>query len=166
MEKKSAILFATDIASRGIDFPAVDWVVQFDCPEDINTFIHRTGRTARYKSKGNAVTFLLPSEMKFVEKVQQRGIQLKKLMAAPNKQMTIQPSLQKLNAENNELMHLAKRACVSYLKCVFMMRDKDVFKFDEVDKDKLAESLGLAALPALDFLKEDTKLVNTISRHE
>ena len=31
-----------------IDFPAVNWVVQFDCPEDANTYIHRVGRTARY----------------------------------------------------------------------------------------------------------------------
>jgi ATP-dependent RNA helicase DDX10/DBP4 len=69
MEKKSAVLFATDIASRGIDFPAVDWVIQYDCPEDINTYIHRVGRTARYKSKGNALLFLLPSESKFVDKV-------------------------------------------------------------------------------------------------
>jgi len=34
-----------------------------------------------------------------------------------------------LNAENNELMHLAKRACVSYLKCVYLMKDKEVFQF-------------------------------------
>ena len=46
--KEYAVLFATDIASRGLDFPAVDWVVQLDCPEDANTYIHRAGRTARY----------------------------------------------------------------------------------------------------------------------
>lgn len=35
VERKQAVLFCTDVASRGIDFPAVDWVVQYDCPEDI-----------------------------------------------------------------------------------------------------------------------------------
>ncbi len=70
VEKKLAVLFATDIASRGIDFPSVDWVIQFDCPEDVNTYIHRVGRTARYKSKGNAILFLLESEKKFIEKIQ------------------------------------------------------------------------------------------------
>lgn len=64
------MLFATDIASRGIDFPSVDWVIQFDCPEDVNTYIHRVGRTARYKSKGNAILFLLESEKKFIDKIQ------------------------------------------------------------------------------------------------
>ncbi len=42
-----ACLFATDIAARGLDFPGVDWVVQVDCPEDVATYVHRVGRTAR-----------------------------------------------------------------------------------------------------------------------
>jgi hypothetical protein len=44
------VLFATDIAARGLDFPSVDWVVQMDCPEDVACYIHRVGRTARYVS--------------------------------------------------------------------------------------------------------------------
>lgn len=52
LQKKAACLFATDIAARGLDFPAVNWVVQFDCPEDVPTYIHRAGRTARYKRHG------------------------------------------------------------------------------------------------------------------
>lgn len=41
------VLFATDLAARGLDFPAVDWVIQVDCPENVATYIHRVGRTAR-----------------------------------------------------------------------------------------------------------------------
>jgi ATP-dependent RNA helicase DDX10/DBP4 len=52
-----------------------------------------------------------------------------------------------LVAENNDLMHLAKRSCVSYLKCVHLMKDKEVFRLNEIDKDKFAESLGLANAP-------------------
>lgn len=44
------VLIATDIAARGLDFPALDWVVQLDCPEDPAAYIHRVGRTARYVS--------------------------------------------------------------------------------------------------------------------
>ena len=43
-----SVLFATDIAARGLDFPTVDWVLQLDCPEDVPAYIHRVGRTARY----------------------------------------------------------------------------------------------------------------------
>ena len=51
--KTGSVLFATDIAARGLDFPTVDWVVQADCPEDVPSYIHRVGRTARYIA-GNA----------------------------------------------------------------------------------------------------------------
>lgn len=128
-ERKSSVLFCTDIASRGIDFPAVDWVVQYDCPEDVYTYIHRVGRTARYKSKGNSLLFLTPSEAKFSEKIDKRNISLKKLNANPNKALTIQPTLQKLNAENPDVKHLAEKACISYIKSIYLMKDKEVFKF-------------------------------------
>jgi len=89
VEKKNACLFCTDIASRGVDFPAVDWVIQYDCPEDVYAYIHRVGRTARYKSKGNALLLLTPEEQAFVGKLEKRGIALKQLKANPNKQLTI-----------------------------------------------------------------------------
>lgn len=70
---------------------------------------------------------LLPSETKFAEKLLQRNIEMKKLATRADKQLTIQPVLEKLNAENRDCMHLAKKACASYLKGVHVMRDKDVF---------------------------------------
>ena len=48
--KTGTVLFATDIAARGLDFPTVDWVLQMDCSEDVASYIHRVGRTARYVS--------------------------------------------------------------------------------------------------------------------
>lgn len=48
VKRKSACMFATDIAARGLDFPDVDWVIQVDAPEDNAMYIHRVGRTARF----------------------------------------------------------------------------------------------------------------------
>lgn len=112
--------------------------------------------------------FLLASETKFVDHINSRQIDLKKLSAAPNRQLTIKPTLQKLNAENNDLMHLAKRACISYLRCVYLMKDKDVFKFKEIDVKKLSESFGLANVPDINFNVDDKEitLTNTMSRTE
>lgn len=48
------VLFATDLAARGLDFTKLDWVFQMDCPEDVPAYIHRVGRTARYVSGRNS----------------------------------------------------------------------------------------------------------------
>ena len=45
-----------------------------DCPEDVATYIHRVGRTARYRSGGRAVLVLMPSEMMMLEKLQEKKI--------------------------------------------------------------------------------------------
>merc|ERR1712070_682554 len=55
-------LFATDLASRGLDLHHLQWVLQVDCPENITQYIHRVGRVARYLSTGRSMIFLLPEE--------------------------------------------------------------------------------------------------------
>ena len=52
------ILVATDIASRGIDVPAVGHVINFDIPEDPNVYFHRIGRTARAGGQGRAISLV------------------------------------------------------------------------------------------------------------
>jgi ATP-dependent RNA helicase DDX18/HAS1 len=67
-----SILFCTDIAARGLDFPAVDWIIQFSPPTDPKEYVHRIGRTGRgIHGKGWSLLFILPSEMgllKFLKK--------------------------------------------------------------------------------------------------
>lgn len=77
--KQSAILFATDLAARGLDFPEVNWVLQVDCPEDVDTYIHRVGRTARYHRNGESLLMLLPSEVPIVEKLIAKKIPIQKI---------------------------------------------------------------------------------------
>ncbi len=56
-EKKFSVLVATDVASRGLDIPSVDLVVQIEPPKDTETYIHRSGRTARAGRSGTCITF-------------------------------------------------------------------------------------------------------------
>jgi len=56
-EKKFSCLVATDVASRGLDIPSVDLVIQIEPPKDPETYIHRSGRTARAGRSGTCITF-------------------------------------------------------------------------------------------------------------
>ena len=80
-EQSSGVLMCTDIAARGLDIPGVDWIVQFDPPQDPAAFVHRVGRTARMGREGNAIVFLSPnSEASYVDFLRIRGVEIK---AAP-----------------------------------------------------------------------------------
>jgi superfamily II DNA/RNA helicase len=55
---KIDVLIATDVAARGIDVDDVTHVINYQCPEDERTYVHRIGRTGRAGKKGTAVTFV------------------------------------------------------------------------------------------------------------
>jgi superfamily II DNA/RNA helicase len=55
---KSDVLIATDVAARGIDIDGITHVINYQCPEDEKTYVHRIGRTARAGAHGIAVTFV------------------------------------------------------------------------------------------------------------
>ena len=64
---ESGILLCTDVAARGLDIPDVDWIVQYDPPDDPKEYIHRVGRTARGEGgKGHALMILRPEELGFL----------------------------------------------------------------------------------------------------
>lgn len=61
------ILIATDVASRGLDFPNVAYVFNYDLPKNIDDYVHRIGRTGRCGNKGNAVSFVNEDSMPIVK---------------------------------------------------------------------------------------------------
>jgi len=109
-----AVLFATDVAARGLDFPAIDWVLQVDAPEDPETYIHRVGRTARYESKGRALLFLMPSEEEGMKlALQKKGIDVARIKNKQSKTQDIQNQLQKLAFQDPEIKYLGQRVRLS-----------------------------------------------------
>ncbi|XP_078078191.1 putative ATP-dependent RNA helicase DDX10 [Mustelus asterias] len=156
--KRAAVLFATDIAARGLDFPALNWVLQLDCPEDANTYIHRAGRTARYKEGGEALLVLLPSEEKaMVKQLEEKKIPINKIKINPGKLTNIQTKLQSFLAEEQELKERAQRCFVSYVRSVYLMKNKDVFDVFTIPLHEYALSLGLAVPPRIRFLQKAQK---------
>ncbi|XP_001948824.1 probable ATP-dependent RNA helicase DDX10 [Acyrthosiphon pisum] len=152
--KQRSVLFATDIAARGLDFPAVNWVVQLDCPENANEYIHRAGRTARFQKSGESLLVLLPSELAILKQLENKKIPISEIKVNPNKLTSIQRTLEATLAKDHILKESAQRAFVSYIKSVFLMKDKSVFDVSALDTDSFASSLGLAIPPRVRFLQK------------
>ena len=52
------VLVATDVASKGLDFPNIQHVINYDLPDEIENYVHRIGRTGRSGKTGVATTFI------------------------------------------------------------------------------------------------------------
>ena len=155
-EAKEMLLFATDIAARGLDFPTVDWVLQMDCPEDVAAYIHRVGRTARYTSSGRALLLLTPSEHEggFISDLQSAKVPIKQTKINPKRAQPIGPALQALLSKNVELKEFGQRAIIAYVRSVFLQPNKKVFDVTKMAVSEFAQSMGLMSAPKLRFLKK------------
>lgn len=81
-EGKLKCLIATNVASRGLDFPEVDLIVQLSPPTEIDTYIHRSGRTGRAGKSGKCITFYLKRQQELVERIEfKANIKMKKVGA-------------------------------------------------------------------------------------
>ncbi|XP_069171047.1 probable ATP-dependent RNA helicase DDX10 [Procambarus clarkii] len=157
-QKKNAVLFATDVAARGLDIPSVDWVVQADCPEDVTTYIHRAGRTARYSRSGEAILLLTPSEEgAMIANLKAKNIPVEKIDVDPSKMQSINVKIEIILSKYTNLKEEAVRAFKAYLKHLAVMKDKKVFDIFSVDLDAFARSLGLAVTPRIRFLEKRLK---------
>ncbi|KAK5165277.1 ATP-dependent RNA helicase dbp4 [Saxophila tyrrhenica] len=153
---KHSCLFATDVVARGLDFPAVDWVIQVDCPEDGDTYIHRVGRTARYEKAGRAVLFLDPSEEEgMLSRLEQRRVPIERINVRNKKQMSIKNQLQSMCFKDPSLKYLGQKAFSSYVRSLHIQKDKEVFKLEKYPLEEFAASLGLPGAPRIKFLKAD-----------
>ena len=64
------MLISTDVAARGIDIPGVDFVVNYDVPEEPENYVHRVGRTGRGMAKGYALTFADEGERGLIDDIE------------------------------------------------------------------------------------------------
>ena len=64
------VLITTDVAARGIDIPDVDYVINYDLPENPENYVHRCGRTGRGNRQGQAIAFCSPDEKIFLDAIE------------------------------------------------------------------------------------------------
>ena len=68
--RRTRILVATDLMSRGIDVKDINLVVNFDVPQDAEDYVHRVGRTARVDAVGEAITMVNPRDMQRFRRIE------------------------------------------------------------------------------------------------
>ena len=127
------ILIATDLAARGLDIPETSYVVNYHLPEVFETYVHRSGRTARAGAKGLSLTILQDDEAKEIKNFEKAlGINFKKI-EKPNSQ----------NIEDNNALLWAKQIFKTKPNHTIDLELKDKFKtiFHHLTKDELVEKL-------------------------
>ncbi|GMI09576.1 hypothetical protein TrRE_jg9815 [Triparma retinervis] len=75
----SGVMICTDVAARGLDVGDIDYVMQFDPPQDPATFVHRVGRAARAGRRGRSMVFLTEEEESYVDFMRRRGVKIEEV---------------------------------------------------------------------------------------
>ncbi|KAI0414965.1 P-loop containing nucleoside triphosphate hydrolase protein [Xylaria grammica] len=149
---KSGILICTDVAARGLDIPAVDFIVKLDPPDDPREYIHRVGRTARGSgTKGRSLLFLQPSEIGFLSHLKAARVPVVEYDFPAKKILNIQSQLEKLINNNYYLNQSAKEGYRAYLHAYASHSLRTVFDINKLDLAKVAKSFGFAVPPRIDL---------------
>nr|XP_034313148.1 nucleolar RNA helicase 2 isoform X2 [Crassostrea gigas] len=93
-EGKFNVLLTTDVAARGLDIPEVDLVIQCNPPEDVDSYIHRSGRTGRAGKNGVCICFYKPEEEMKLANVEYRAKIKFKKVSGPTKEDIISASVE------------------------------------------------------------------------
>lgn len=147
----SGILLCTDVAARGLDIPQVDWIIQFDPPDDPRDYIHRVGRTARAGKSGKSLLFLLPSELGFLRFLKVAKVPLNEYSFPPSKIANVQGQLEKLIGKNYYLHQSAKEGFRSYLMAYNSYALKRIFDVHSLDLKKVAKAFGFTTPPRVNI---------------
>eukprot|EP00934_Nitzschia_sp_Nitz4_P000195 Nitzschia sp. Nitz4//scaffold6_size259037//133661//135737//NITZ4_001080-RA/size259037-processed-gene-0.266-mRNA-1//-1//CDS//3329556911//195//frame0 len=152
-KSKSATLLCTDVAARGLDIPEVDWIIQFDPPDDPKEYIHRVGRTARGATgSGRALMFLTPEETGFLRYLQSKAkVTLNEYEFPTSKVANIQSQLQSLIEKNYYLNKAAREAYRSYLMAYASHSQRDIFNVHQLDLQAVGMAFGFTSPPRVDL---------------
>ena len=142
-ETTAGVLFATDLISRGLDLKQIDWVIQFDCPLNIKTYVHRIGRTGRLSESGRALLMLTKTELFFLKELNR--LQINILMVHLRKKQLVNINTKVFNLVNtdHELYLRAQKAYIYYTRYIFCVQYTKNSNFNKIDWKKLAANFGI-----------------------
>ncbi|KZT06763.1 DEAD-domain-containing protein [Laetiporus sulphureus 93-53] len=140
-------MLCTDVAARGLDIPRVDWIIQYDPPDDPRDYIHRVGRTARAGKVGKSLMFLLPSELGFLRYLKDAKVPLNEFSFPAEKIANVQSQLEKLLQKNYFLHQSARDGYRSYLQAYASYSLKKIFDINQLDLAKVGKAFGFSVPP-------------------
>ncbi|GAA6033414.1 hypothetical protein JCM8097_006739 [Rhodosporidiobolus ruineniae] len=147
----TGILLCTDVAARGLDIPKVDWIIQFDPPDDPRDYIHRVGRTARAGKQGKSLLFLLPSELGFLRFLKVAKVPLNEYSFPNEKIANVQGQLEKLISKNYYLHQSARDGFRAYIQAYASYSLKTIFDVTQLDLAKVARAFGFSTAPSVNI---------------
>ncbi|XP_071774387.2 ATP-dependent RNA helicase DDX18 isoform X1 [Centroberyx gerrardi] len=161
----SGILLCTDVAARGLDIPEVDWIVQYDPPDDPKEYIHRVGRTARgINGRGHALLILRPEELGFLRFLKQAKVPLSEFEFSWSKISDIQSQLEKLIEKNYYLHKSAQEAYKSYVRAYDSHSLKQIYSVNTLNLPMVVLSFGFKVPPYVDLNVHSSKGVKMQKR--
>ncbi|XP_068723873.1 ATP-dependent DNA helicase DDX31-like isoform X2 [Montipora capricornis] len=189
-QAKNGILLCTDVAARGLDLPHVNWIVQYNTPGNPADYVHRVGRTARIGLEGNALLFLTPAEVAYLQTLKQHGIRpeellvedvLKTLVVSPDNKArkklkndldqstqesatNLQKSFEEHVLSNEQHLIAAKTAYQSFVRAyaTYPSHLKHIFHVKTLHLGHVAKSFALREAPKEMF--QNTKVQKTKKR--
>ncbi|KAI9157485.1 hypothetical protein LWI28_023314 [Acer negundo] len=172
--EKAALLLSTDVASRGLDFPKVKCIIQYDSPGDATEYVHRVGRTARLGQRGDSLLFLQPIEVDYLQDLEKHGVSLAEYplmkvldnfplygQVARGKKfvsidlhpwvLTLQKALESFILAEPKMKNLAKDAFCSWVRAYTAHRGelKGIFMVKKLHLGHVAKSFALKEQPSL-----------------
>ncbi|KAK1939773.1 DEAD/DEAH box helicase family protein [Babesia divergens] len=169
-------IFTTDVGARGVDFPAVDYVIQLDMPDSVTTYTHRVGRTGRLtvegtRSFGNAFTIIGENETSFVDELKMSGVKLYNVtkLIWPfllRKEQHVLGKLQALLAKEAWIKEIAQRAVIAYMRYLSTRHSVKLSGSDLVNAvQQMALYSGLPTAPHIEVAEEpSTQKVSKLSK--
>jgi len=151
-----AVLLCTDVAARGLDVPDVDWIIQYEPPQDPSFFIHRVGRTARAGRVGKSLTFLLEAEEPYVEFLRLKNVPLAQLeegeVALPESDpegALVLGGVKQLAMRDREVLEKGTKAYTAFVRAYKEHQCQFIFRFAQLDLGGLARAYALLRLPKM-----------------
>ncbi|RLN44024.1 hypothetical protein BBJ28_00008297 [Nothophytophthora sp. Chile5] len=150
---ESGLLVCTDVVARGIDLPDVDWIVQYDPPQDPNFFVHRVGRTARAGRSGCALSFLSSNEDAYVNFLKIRKVPCEEMTLPLETMEDVLPAVKALILEDRDLLEKGTKAFMAFVRSYKEHQCQFIFRFKELDLGAVARGFCLLQLPKINELR-------------